>query len=147
MAREMEPRLAEREQNDEETRELLALAGQLEGLTRNVGMHAGGVLIAPGKLTDFCPLYTAQGAESVVSQFDMKDVEAVGLVKFDFLGLTTLTILDWAMRYIRSRNYGEPHADFSLETIPLDDPGSTRFSPAPIPRPCSSLNRAACATC
>ena len=123
MAREMEPRLAEREQSDEETRELLALAGQLEGLTRNVGMHAGGVLIAPGKLTDFCPLYTAQGAESVVSQFDMKDVEAVGLVKFDFLGLTTLTILDWAMRYIRGRQYGEPRPDFSLETIPLDDPG------------------------
>jgi len=122
MAREMEPRLAEREQNDEETRELLALAGQLEGLTRNVGMHAGGVLIAPGKLTDFCPLYTAQGAESVVSQFDMKDVEAVGLVKFDFLGLTTLTILDWAMRHIRARRYGEPRPDFLLETIPLDDP-------------------------
>ncbi len=122
MAREMEPRLAEREQNDEETRELLALAGQLEGLTRNVGMHAGGVLIAPGKLTDFCPLYTAQGAESVVSQFDMKDVEAVGLVKFDFLGLTTLTILDWSIRYIRTRQYGEPRPDFSLEAIPLDDP-------------------------
>ena len=122
MAREMEPRLAEREQSDEETRELLALAGQLEGLTRNVGMHAGGVLIAPGKLTDFCPLYTAQGAESVVSQFDMKDVEAVGLVKFDFLGLTTLTILDWSMRHIRARRYGEPRPEFSLEAIPLDDP-------------------------
>jgi DNA polymerase-3 subunit alpha len=122
MAREMEPRLAEREQSDEETRELLALAGQLEGLTRNVGMHAGGVLIAPGKLTDFCPLYTAQGAESVVSQFDMKDVEAVGLVKFDFLGLTTLTILDWSMRHIRARQYGEPRPEFSLEAIPLDDP-------------------------
>ncbi len=122
MAREMEPRLAEREQSDEETRELLALAGQLEGLTRNVGMHAGGVLIAPGKLTDFCPLYTAQGAANVVSQFDMKDVEAVGLVKFDFLGLTTLTILDWSMRSIRGRAYGERHPDFSLETIPLDDP-------------------------
>jgi len=122
MARAMEPRLAEREQSDEETRELLALAGQLEGLTRNVGMHAGGVLIAPGKLTDFCPLYTAQGAESVVSQFDMKDVEAVGLVKFDFLGLTTLTILDWSVRYIRARRYGAPQADFSLESIPLDDP-------------------------
>ncbi|OGA34623.1 MAG: DNA polymerase III subunit alpha [Betaproteobacteria bacterium RIFCSPLOWO2_12_FULL_64_23] len=122
MAREMEPRLAEREQSEEETRELLALAGQLEGLTRNVGMHAGGVLIAPGKLTDFCPLYTAQGAESVVSQFDMKDVEAVGLVKFDFLGLTTLTILDWSMRHIRARRYGEPRPDFSLEAIPLDDP-------------------------
>jgi len=127
MAREMEPRLAEREQSDEETRELLALAGQLEGLTRNVGMHAGGVLIAPGKLTDFCPLYTAQGAESVVSQFDMKDVEAVGLVKFDFLGLTTLTILDWSMRYIRSRGYGEPRPDFSLEAIPLDDPAIYRI--------------------
>jgi DNA polymerase-3 subunit alpha len=85
-------------------------------------MHAGGVLIAPGKLTDFCPLYTAQGAESVVSQFDMKDVEAVGLVKFDFLGLTTLTILDWSVRAIRARQYGEPRPDFSLEAIPLDDP-------------------------
>jgi DNA polymerase-3 subunit alpha len=127
MARAMEPRLAEREQSDEETRELLALAGQLEGLTRNVGMHAGGVLIAPGKLTDFCPLYTAQGAESVVSQFDMKDVEAVGLVKFDFLGLTTLTILDWAMRTIRNRSYGEPLPEFSLDTIPLDDPAIYRI--------------------
>ncbi|TSA10728.1 MAG: DNA polymerase III subunit alpha [Betaproteobacteria bacterium] len=127
LAREMEPRLAEREQSDEETRELLALAGQLEGLTRNVGMHAGGVLIAPGKLTDFCPLYTAQGAESVVSQFDMKDVEAVGLVKFDFLGLTTLTILDWTMRHIRGRQYGERHPDFSPEAIPLDDPAIYRI--------------------
>ena len=127
MAREMEPRLAEREQSDEETRELLALAGQLEGLTRNVGMHAGGVLIAPGKLTDFCPLYTAQGAESVVSQFDMKDVEAVGLVKFDFLGLTTLTILDWSLRHIRARRYGEPRPEFLLEAIPLDDPGIYRI--------------------
>src|SRR2546430_4663285 len=90
-AREMEPRLAQREKTEEETKELLALAGQLEGLARNVGMHAGGVLIAPGKLTDFCPLYAAQGTESTISQFDMKDVERVGLVKFDFLGLTTLT--------------------------------------------------------
>ena len=127
MAREMEPRLAEREQNDEETRALLALAGQLEGLTRNVGMHAGGVLIAPGKLTDFCPLYTAQGAESVVSQFDMKDVEAVGLVKFDFLGLTTLTILDRSLRSIRGRTYGEPQPGFSLEAIPLNDPAAYKI--------------------
>ena len=63
-AREMEPLLAEREKNEEEVRELLALAESLEGLTRNVGMHAGGVLIAPGKLTDFCPLYTQAGAEA-----------------------------------------------------------------------------------
>jgi DNA polymerase-3 subunit alpha len=119
-AREMEPRLAEREKTEEETRELLALAGQLEGLARNVGMHAGGVLIAPGKLTDFCPLYAAQGTESTISQFDMKDVERIGLVKFDFLGLTTLTVLDWAVQSIRAM--GKP--DFSLEKIPLDDPAA-----------------------
>jgi len=119
-AREMEPRLKEREKTEEETRELLALAGQLEGLARNVGMHAGGVLIAPGKLTDFCPLYAAQGTASTISQFDMKDVERIGLVKFDFLGLTTLTVLDWAVQSIRAM--GKP--DFSLEKIPLDDPAA-----------------------
>jgi DNA polymerase-3 subunit alpha len=119
-ARAMEPRLAERENTEEETRELLALAGQLEGLARNVGMHAGGVLIAPGKLTDFCPLYAAQGTESTISQFDMKDVERIGLVKFDFLGLTTLTVLDWAVQAIRAMG----KADFSLEKIPLDDPAA-----------------------
>jgi DNA polymerase III subunit alpha len=119
-ARGMEPRLAEREKSEEETRELLALAEQLEGLARNVGMHAGGVLIAPGKLTDFCPLYAAQGTESTISQFDMKDVERVGLVKFDFLGLTTLTVLDWATQSIRAM--GKP--DFTLEKIPLDDPAA-----------------------
>jgi DNA polymerase III subunit alpha len=119
-AREMEPRLAERERTEEETHELLALAGQLEGLVRNVGMHAGGVLIAPGRLTDFCPLYAAQGTESTVSQFDMKDVERVGLVKFDFLGLTTLTVLDWAGRSIRAMG----DASFALEKIPLDDPAA-----------------------
>ncbi len=90
---------------------------QLEGLARNVGMHAGGVLIAPGKLTDFCPLYAAQGAEGAVSQLDKDDVEAVGLVKFDFLGLTTLTILDWASRHVRRLH--DPK--FALESIPLDD--------------------------
>ncbi|MGH8737192.1 MAG: DNA polymerase III subunit alpha [Burkholderiales bacterium] len=117
-AREMEPLLAEREQKEDEVRELLALGGKLEGLTRNVGMHAGGVLIAPGKLTDFCPLYAAEGTTNVISQLDKDDVEAIGLVKFDFLGLTTLTILDWAERFAR----GLGQADFSLERIPLDDP-------------------------
>ncbi|HLX80237.1 MAG TPA: DNA polymerase III subunit alpha, partial [Burkholderiales bacterium] len=95
-AREMEPLLAQREKKEEEVRDLLELAEKLEGLTRNVGMHAGGVLIAPGKLTDFCPLYAAEGATHVISQLDKDDVEAIGLVKFDFLGLTTLTVLDWA---------------------------------------------------
>jgi DNA polymerase-3 subunit alpha len=122
-ARKMEPRLAERERTEEETRELLALAGQLEGLTRNVGMHAGGVLIAPGRLTDFCPLYAAEGSQNVVSQLDKDDVEAIGLVKFDFLGLTTLTILDWTVRHVRK--LGNP--DFSFERIPLDDPAAYRI--------------------
>ncbi len=118
MAREMEPLLAERERNEEEVRQLLELAESLEGLTRNVGMHAGGVLIAPGKLTDFCPLYTQAGADAIISQFDKDDVEAVGLVKFDFLGLTTLTILDWTLRYVRGL---DPGFTLTLESLPLDD--------------------------
>ena len=125
MAREMEPLLAEREKNEEEVAELLELAERVEGLTRNVGMHAGGVLIAPGKLTDFCPLYSAEGGEAVISQFDKDDVEAIGLVKFDFLGLTTLTILDRAVKYLHGEG-GSPAFDaaFDLNRIPLDDSAS-----------------------
>ncbi|HEX7218654.1 MAG TPA: DNA polymerase III subunit alpha [Burkholderiales bacterium] len=115
-ARKMEPLLAEREKNEDEVGELLALSEKLEGLVRNVGMHAGGVLIAPGRLTDFCPLYAADGAH-VISQLDKDDVEAIGLVKFDFLGLTTLTILDWAERYVR----GLGETSFELQKVPLDD--------------------------
>jgi DNA polymerase-3 subunit alpha len=121
-AREMEPLLAQREKKEEEVRDLLELAGKLEGLTRNVGMHAGGVLIAPGKLTDFCPLYAAEGTSNVISQLDKDDVEAVGLVKFDFLGLTTLTVLDWAERYVRQLGkQGAGNAAFAIEALPLDD--------------------------
>jgi len=116
-AREMEPLLAERERKEVEVRELLELGEKLEGLTRNVGMHAGGVLIAPGRLTDYCPLYAAEGTTHVISQLDKDDVEAVGLVKFDFLGLTTLTVLDWAERFVRQLGLPE----FSLEKIPLND--------------------------
>jgi DNA polymerase-3 subunit alpha len=117
-AREVEPLIGQRESEEEEVRELLSLAEELEGLPRNVGMHAGGVLIAPGRLTDFCPLYLQQGAEARISQFDKDDVEAVGLVKFDFLGLTTLTILDWTLRYVRKL---DPAAEVALEALPLDD--------------------------
>ena len=118
-ALEMEPQLKERYDQEEEVRELFILAERLEELTRNVGMHAGGVLIAPGKLTDFCPLYRQEGAENYVSQFDKDDVEAIGLVKFDFLGLRTLTILDEAVRFVR-RHDGMQH--FRLEGLTLDDP-------------------------
>ena len=89
-------------EKDESVAQLVDKALPLEGLVRNLGMHAGGVLIAPGKLTDFCPLYSQdENPDNVISQFDKKDVENVGLVKFDFLGLTTLTILEFAMRFIR----------------------------------------------
>ncbi|GAB7539563.1 DNA polymerase III subunit alpha [Burkholderia sp. 3C] len=117
-----EPQLQERYDNEDEVHQLLDLAQRVEGLTRNVGMHAGGVLIAPGKLTDFCPLYVQGEDGGVVSQYDKDDVEAVGLVKFDFLGLTTLTILDWAERFIRRLDPSK--ADWSLAQVPLDDPAS-----------------------
>ena len=118
-ARAMEPEINAIAEREEGVPELLELAERLEDLTRNVGMHAGGVLIAPGQLTDFCPLYCADSSTSVVSQFDKDDVEAIGLVKFDFLGLRTLTILDWAMRHVARLAGGV--APFSLETMPLDD--------------------------
>ncbi|HET9652350.1 MAG TPA: DNA polymerase III subunit alpha [Usitatibacter sp.] len=113
----VEPQLKELMEQQEEIAELMGLARALEGLSRNVGMHAGGVLIAPGKLTDFTPLYAAEGSTAMVSQFDKDDVEKAGLVKFDFLGLTTLTILDWAVRYVHRLG----RTDFRLEDVPLDD--------------------------
>ena len=119
-ATEAEPILAEREAKEEDVRTLLELARKLEGMTRNVGMHAGGVLIAPGKLTDFCPLYQQPGSESAVSQYDKDDVEAIGLVKFDFLGLATLTILEIAREFIMKRHPGQEK--FAYENLPLDDP-------------------------
>ena len=112
-----EPAFAEAVKGDEEYAMLVELSKPLEGLTRNVGMHAGGVLIAPGKLTDFCPLYSA-GGDAVISQFDKDDVEAIGLVKFDFLGLTTLTILALTMADVLRL---DPQFPYTLETLPLDD--------------------------
>jgi DNA polymerase-3 subunit alpha len=119
-ATEAEPILAERESKEEDVKTLLELARKLEGMTRNVGMHAGGVLIAPGKLTDFCPLYQQPGSDSAVSQYDKNDVEAIGLVKFDFLGLATLTILEIAREFIMKRHKGQEN--FAFENLPLDDP-------------------------
>ena len=116
---EMEPVLAERIQKEDDVKTLIELAQQLEGMTRNIGMHAGGVLIAPGKLTDFCPLYAQPGSESAVSQYDKDDVEAIGLVKFDFLGLATLTILEIARELIMKRHPGQEN--FRFEDVPLDD--------------------------
>ncbi|MBI5784342.1 MAG: DNA polymerase III subunit alpha [Rhodocyclales bacterium] len=116
-AMEIEPAIRQRIDEEEGLRTLWDLALKLEGLSRNVGMHAGGVLIAPGKLTDFCPLYSADGGVTTVSQFDKDDVEKAGLVKFDFLGLRTLTILAEAVEFARTVE----GSDVNLETLPLDD--------------------------
>lgn len=115
----MEPALAERIRKEEDVKTLIELAQKLEGMTRNIGMHAGGVLIAPGKLTDFCPLYQQPGSTSAVSQYDKDDVEAIGLVKFDFLGLATLTILELAKEFIVRRH--PEQKDFAFENISLTD--------------------------
>ncbi len=106
---------------DDEVHELIDLARSLEGLTRNAGTHAGGVVIAPSVLTDFTPLYCEEGGTTSVTQFDKDDVEAAGLVKFDFLGLRTLTIIDWAVRDINAARAlaGEPPLEISA--LPMDD--------------------------
>jgi DNA polymerase-3 subunit alpha len=122
-AMEQEPLLRERYEQEDDVRMLIDLARKLEGVTRNVGKHAGGIVIAPGKLTDFVPLYCESNEpQHPVTQFDKDDVEAVGLVKFDFLGLKTLTIIDRALAIINKdrKLKQEPPIDISL--IPLDDP-------------------------
>jgi len=124
-ALELEPQLMARVKGEEEVRMVVEMAQKLEDLTRNIGMHAGGVLIAPGKLTDFCPLYQQPGSTSAVSQFDKDDVEAIGLVKFDFLGLATLTILELAREFIMARHKGQEN--FAFENIPLDDAPTYRL--------------------
>ena len=114
-AMDQEEALRELYQQDEEVHTLVDMARSLEGLKRNAGKHAGGVVISPTRLTDFTPIYCEQGGENVVSQFDKDDVEAVGLVKFDFLGLRTLTIIDWALQTINKlkRENGEELLDIS----------------------------------
>lgn len=124
-AMEQVPSLAERFEREEDVKTLLTMAQRLEGLSRNVGMHAGGVLIAPGRLTDFCPLYQQPGSVAAVSQFDKDDVEAAGLVKFDFLGLATLTILNVARNLIVKRHPTE--SNFSYEMIALNDTDTYRL--------------------
>jgi DNA polymerase-3 subunit alpha len=124
-ARRKEPELSKREKEEEEVRELLELAEPLEDLVRNVGMHAGGVLIAPGRLTDFCPLYQAPGIsgdEGVISMFDKDDIELRGLVKFDFLGLRNLTSLAMAVSEV-NRLY--PNKKISLEDLNKFDDSAT----------------------
>jgi DNA polymerase-3 subunit alpha len=120
-ALEQEPQLKERYDNEEEVKTLIDLALQLEGLTRNVGKHAGGVVIAPKKLTAYTPLYAEHNGAGLVSQFDKDDVESVGLVKFDFLGLKTLTVIDWAVKNVRQLLSPEEADKIDIANLPLDD--------------------------
>jgi len=117
-ALEQSEELAAMYRDNEEVTAIIDLAQSLEGLVRNAGKHAGGVVIAPGKLTDFTPLYCEDGGTHIITQLDKDDVEAVGLVKFDFLGLKTLTIIDWAVRIV---NEFEPEANLNINSIPDSD--------------------------
>ena len=123
-ALEQEKQLVEFIANDEEADEIMEMAFKLEGVIRNVGKHAGGVVIAPTKLTDFSPLYCDENGNNLVTQFDKNDVESAGLVKFDFLGLRTLTIIDWALKNINQ----DPNRDpVDINQIPLNDPAVYRM--------------------
>ena len=114
--------LKNRYDSEESVTTLIDLSLELEGLVRNVGTHAGGVLIAPSKISDFCPIYKGPNeSDGVVSQFDMKDVEAMGLVKFDFLGLSNLTVIDKTVKLIFAKGLSDELID--LDTLSLDDNG------------------------
>src|SRR5262249_31325975 len=107
--------------HNEDVSEIMDMAFKLEGLARNVGKHAGGVVIAPTALTDFTPLYADDAGGAPVTQYDKDDVELVGLVKFDFLGLRTLTIIDWALGIINAQHARAGTASIDITQIPLDD--------------------------
>ncbi|MFT4888817.1 MAG: DNA polymerase-3 subunit alpha, partial [Pseudohongiellaceae bacterium] len=115
-----EPLLGEFVDSDEDAQEIMEMAYKLEGITRNVGKHAGGVVIAPTKLTDFTPLYCDAAGHNLVTQFDKNDVETAGLVKFDFLGLRTLTIIDWAVKMINAEK-AEGESLVDINDLPLND--------------------------
>ncbi|MDH5357094.1 MAG: DNA polymerase III subunit alpha [Gammaproteobacteria bacterium] len=120
-AMEQEPLLKERYDKEEDVKTLIDLALQLEGLTRNVGKHAGGVVIAPKALTEYTPIYCEQNGAGLVSQYDKDDVESVGLVKFDFLGLKTLTVIDWAVKNVKAMLPEDEAAKIDIINLPLDD--------------------------
>jgi DNA polymerase-3 subunit alpha len=116
-----EPLLQDRYDKEEDVRALLDTARMLEGLARSAGKHAAGVVIAPSALTDFMPLYCEQGSAQHVTQLDMLDVESIGLVKFDFLGLRNLTTIDRALHIINAHRVQAGETPVSIEHIPLDD--------------------------
>ena len=120
-ALDQEDELRDRYENEEEITALVDMALTLEGLARNVGKHAGGVVISPTKLTDFTPLYCEHGSEQIVSQYDKDDLETIGLVKFDFLGLKTLTVIDRAVKALNIHRGKQQQAKIDIAKLPLDD--------------------------
>ena len=116
-----EPALKRRYDDEDDVRTLIDLARKLEGMVRNAGKHAGGVVISPKRLTEFMPLYCEHGSELTVTQFDMGDVESIGLVKFDFLGLRTLTIIDWAVADVNKARMAPEQEPIDITQIPLKD--------------------------
>ena len=124
---EQEQELAEFIARNEDAQEIMDMAYKLEGVVRNVGKHAGGVVISPTTLTDFVPLYADHAGGAVVSQFDLYDVEEAGLVKFDFLGLRTLTIIDWALTAINADRAAQGDEALDIDELPLDDATTYEF--------------------
>ncbi|WP_394147487.1 DNA polymerase III subunit alpha [Shewanella atlantica] len=124
---EVEPALQESYDADEEVKDLIDMCRILEGVTRNAGKHAGGVVISPTTITDFAPIYCDAEGLNPVTQFDKNDVETAGLVKFDFLGLRTLTIVDWALQMVNAKKDKQGKERVRIESIPLDDPASFRL--------------------
>ena len=123
-ALEQEEELQRRYDTDEAVKDLIDMALALEGITKNVGKHAGGVVISPSDINDFSPVYCEEGSQSIVTQYDKNDVETVGLVKFDFLGLKTLTVIDWALKIINARKAKTGEAAIDITKIDLTDRAS-----------------------
>ena len=116
-----QPVLKQAIKDDEEVQEIMNLSFKLEGGIRNIGKHAGGVVIAPGSLSDFSPIYFDSDTSSVLTQFDKDDVEKIGLVKFDFLGLRTLTIIDKAIKSINDDLASQNKDQLDISNIDLND--------------------------
>ncbi|MCJ8272223.1 MAG: DNA polymerase III subunit alpha, partial [Psychrosphaera sp.] len=123
----VEPQLEQAYQQDEEVKDLIDMARRLEGVTRNAGKHAGGVVISPTTITDFAPIYCDDEGKNPVTQFDKNDVETAGLVKFDFLGLRTLTIIQWALDMVNATRAKVGKAPVDIAEIPLDDKKSFKL--------------------
>ena len=123
-ALQQEEELQRRYDTDEAVKDLIDMALALEGITKNVGKHAGGVVISPSDINDFSPVYCEEDSQSIVTQYDKNDVETVGLVKFDFLGLKTLTVIDWALKIINERKAKNGEAAIDIAQIDLTDRAS-----------------------